>query len=46
MNNDDDLEAWADEVSDLLARIVDRIDIIDHRLRNLAARVDEWDLEQ
>jgi hypothetical protein len=43
--NDDDLEAWADEVCDLLARIVDRIDIIDHRLRNLTARVDEWDLE-
>jgi hypothetical protein len=43
--NDDDLEAWADEVSDLLARIVDRIDSIDHRLRNLTARVDEWDLE-
>jgi hypothetical protein len=43
---DEELEAWADEVCDLLARIVDRIDVIDHRLRNLTARFDEWDLEQ
>jgi len=42
---DEELDAWAAEVADLLTLIVNRIDIIDHRLRNLAARVDEWDLE-
>jgi hypothetical protein len=42
---DEELDDWAEEVADLLARIIDRIDSIDHRLRNLTARVEEWDLE-
>jgi len=47
MNTEEELERlahWQDEATDLLRRLIDRINAIDMRLGDLNSRVDEWDI--
>ncbi len=47
MNTDEqleDLRHWQVEATDLLRRLIDRINAIEIRLGDLSSRVDEWDI--
>lgn len=42
----DDLAQWQAEATDLLRRIIDRMNTIDALLGDLHARIDEWDVRR
>lgn len=39
------IAAWTDEAADTLNRIIDRIHIIETKIDNLNARINEWDIK-